>query len=116
MDGQRSSSQRPTETRDRPSCSSPLAPTSPPKTATGAAARRIQWLSGIYCVPRDLSRVCGRETALMWAVGYGHAQLAELLIAAGADVAAEDNHGCGCTPKKMAVRQLCVTGSEPSVW
>ncbi len=67
-------------------------------------------------MPMDLSRVCGRETALMWAVGCGDAQLAELLIAAGADVAAEDNHGCGCTPKKMAVRQLCVTGSEPSVW
>ena len=58
----------------------------------------------------DLSRVCGRETALMWAVGYGHAQLAELLIAAGADVAAEDNHGCARRRK-----WLRITGSEPSV-
>ena len=61
-------------------------------------------------MPMDLSRVCGRETALMWAVGYGHAQFAELLIAAGADVAAEDNHGCARRRK-----WLRVTGSEPSV-
>jgi hypothetical protein len=58
----------------------------------------------------DLSQVCGRETALMWAVGYGHAQFAELLVAAGADVAAEDNHGCARRRKRLRV-----TGSEPSV-
>ena len=41
-------------------------------------------------------RLCGRWTALMWAAFYGHLRVVELIIAAGADVAAQTNSGCAC--------------------
>jgi ankyrin repeat protein len=37
--------------------------------------------------------LCGRRTALMSAVRNGHVQVMELLIAAGADLAATDDYG-----------------------
>jgi hypothetical protein len=37
--------------------------------------------------------MCGRRTALMAAVRNGHMHVMELLIAAGADLAAKDNDG-----------------------
>ncbi len=37
--------------------------------------------------------MCSRWTALMAAAGKGHTSVVELLIAAGADLAAKDNDG-----------------------
>ena len=37
--------------------------------------------------------LCGRRTALMSAVRNGHVHVMELLIAAGADLAATDDYG-----------------------
>ena len=71
------------------SCSSPQAPTSLPGTTKGRAVRCMQLLHAVACG----SVRCGRFTALMWAADEGHAHVVELLIAAGADLAAKDNEG-----------------------
>ncbi len=43
--------------------------------------------------PPELDSVCGRVTALMHAAVKGHMSVVELLIAAGADLAAKANNG-----------------------
>jgi ankyrin repeat protein len=42
---------------------------------------------------RIRSRACGRWTALMHAANFGNERVVELLIAAGADLAAKANNG-----------------------
>ena len=82
-------SSEPCDARVSLSCSSPPAPTSPPKTTTGSA---------VHCAPSattasDGSRVRGRLTALMWVAWCGDIDAAAALIFAGADTTSTNHRG-----------------------
>ena len=66
-----------------------LAPSLTPRRMTmGMRACHVK-----NCAPSDRRGLCGRRTALMFAVRNGHVHVMELLIAAGADLAATDDYG-----------------------
>ncbi len=48
---------------------------------------------------------CGRSTAIMAAAGEGHTDVVEVLIAAGADLAARGYHGYGRAPITAAAHR-----------
>ena len=87
--GLRSHLRRPTATGAWSSCSSPPAPTSPPRQTSGKG--HVPDAAPVGCG----SVICGRRTALMNAAEGGHLRAVEVLIAAGADVAAENDLGYG---------------------
>jgi hypothetical protein len=79
------------------SCSSPPAPRSPPRTTAGKATAPHCYVH----MPLDHRKpTCARRvTALQLAAQNGHARVVELLIAAGANVAAWNDYGYGSSPK-----------------
>ena len=92
-----------------------------PWTASGRAVHRPRWLRAVGCG----SRLCGRETALMMAAGKGDTRMAEVLIAAGADVGAKDHrgygrapNGCSCAPldREASARQVDCAACRCQWW